>query len=87
MKFTEEEIRFLIKPRVVETADLNGNRQLGAAVDLRQLGCPAAIFQKVLESRARRCAKAFAEFRSSSAAVVEIPATDFDARIAGSGLF
>ena len=87
MKFSESEIRFLLRPRVAETADMNGNRNLTPIRDLRELGCPAAVFQKVLESRARRLGKQFAEFRASSAAAVEIPATDLDSRIAGSKLF
>jgi len=87
VKFSEKEIRYLMQPHpVVETADRFGKRNaLSEFTDLRLIGCPSEIFERVLESRARRLGSKFVEFRSRSLA--EAPATDLDARVAGSGLF
>jgi hypothetical protein len=62
--FTEREIKFLIQPHKIETADRSGNRTLSAAQDLRELGCPANIFNRVLEGRARKLGAKFVEFRN-----------------------
>ena len=50
--FTEQEIKFLLRPHV-ETAAVNG-RPLAPSVDLRELGCPQRIFETILESRAKK---------------------------------
>ncbi len=63
MKFTEAEVRFLIGEHRLETATCG--RGLRAAVDMRELGCPAAIFEKILEDRARRLGTKFTEFRAA----------------------
>jgi hypothetical protein len=64
MSFTENEVRFLMKPHQGEHA--TGNRPLLAVTDLRALGCPARIFERILESRARKLGRKFQEFRTSN---------------------
>ncbi len=83
MQFTESEIRFLMGSHH-ETAA--GTRTLTPMTDLRQLGCPLAIFTKVLESRAARLGDKFLEFRSGHRAVVTEPST-LESEIANSKLF
>jgi hypothetical protein len=65
MRFTEPGIKFLIQPHLAETTDRCG-RPLAAAIDLRELGCLAHIFERVLESRARRLGSKFTELRAHS---------------------
>lgn len=88
MQFTEKEIQFLIRPHKTETAHL-GCRALSAAQDLRTLGCPAAIFNRVLEDRARRLGTKFVEFRNEQHVeqTQSVPATDLDVQIAASHPF
>ena len=87
--FTEREIKFLIQPHKMETADRGGSRTLSAAHDLRELGCPTSIFNRVLESRARKLGAKFAEFRNQQHR--EQPhgtsASDLDAQIAAAKLW
>ena len=86
MKYSEAEIAFLIRPHKVETADMR-ERALRQAVDLRQLGCPAAIFEKVLESRARKLGSKFIEFRNQQTILAGTSASDLDSLVAGNRLF
>jgi hypothetical protein len=61
--FSESEINFLMQKHV-ETAA--GNRTLKPVQDLREMGCPLPIFNRILEDRARKLGNKFAEFRSSN---------------------
>jgi len=87
--FTEQEIKFLIRPHKVETADRGGSRVLVAAQDLRALGCPANIFNRVLEGRARKLGTKFAEFRKQqhSDQPQGTAASDLEAQIAAEKLW
>ena len=87
--FTEREIKFLIQPHKVETADRGGSRTLSAAQDLRELGCPTNIFNRVLESRARKLGSKFAEFRNQQHAELSpsAPTTDLRSALAAERLF
>jgi hypothetical protein len=87
--FTEREIKFLIQPHKMETADRGGSRTLFAAHDLRELGCPASIFNRVLEGRARKLGPKFAEFRKQQYREQPqgTPASDLDAQIAAAKLW
>lgn len=88
MKFTPEEMRFLMQPRVVENAARGGKEPLNKIVDMRELGCPEPIFERTLERRAKKLGRVFAEFRARRAAPAPLaPAPDLDARIAGGKLF
>jgi hypothetical protein len=62
MKFSEDEIRFLLKPHTVETAARV--RDMSPAVDLRALGCPARLFEEILEDRAKKLGAKFTEFHN-----------------------
>lgn len=64
MKFTDNEVRFLLAAHAVEHA-AGTTRPLGAAVDLREIGCPEPIFNRLLEERARRLGNKFIEFRAA----------------------
>jgi hypothetical protein len=63
--FSDSEIKFLMNGHS-EAATLN--RQLKAIQDLRTLGCPSRIFEKILEYRAKKLGRTFLEFRSANAA-------------------
>jgi hypothetical protein len=64
MEFSPAEIQFLTQPHAPETADRQ-RPKLQPMADLRSLGCPANIFNRVLEDRARRLGSRFTEFRAS----------------------
>jgi hypothetical protein len=81
VKFSEAEIRFLLQSHRLENATVS--RSLATAVDLRSLGCPERIFNRVLEDRARRLGAKFTEFRSQPKA----PETDLDSRVQAAKLF
>jgi hypothetical protein len=66
--YTEPEIRFLLQRHRTETAD-RSSHPLAEGIDLRQLGCPARLFEKILEQRARKLGPAFAEFRNSQRSI------------------
>jgi hypothetical protein len=87
--FTEREIKFLIQPHKMETADRGGSRTLSAAHDLRELGCPTSIFNRVLEGRARKLGAKFAEFRNQQHIEQSqgAHATDLEAQIAAARLW
>jgi hypothetical protein len=87
--FTEREIKFLIQPHKMETADRGGSRALSAAHDLRELGCPTSIFNRVLESRARKLGPKFAEFRNQQHREQPqgTPASDLGSALAAERLF
>ena len=86
--FSEQEIKFLIQPHRIETADRNGKHAISAAVDLRTLGCPTPIFNRVLESRAKKLGNKFQEFRNQQRLdQTTVPATDLDVQIAASRPF
>ncbi len=75
--FTESEIRFLTQLHI-ETADRE--RTLQPCRDLRELGCPARIFNRILEFRERKLGKAFAEFRAANKPAADVNvATQIDA--------
>ena len=85
MKFTEAEVKFLLKSHRIENA-AGQARELRASTNLSELGCPRSVFDRVLEDRARRLGGKFAEFRAMSMAR-PAPADDLDARVQGSSLF
>ena len=85
--FTEVEIAFLLKPHKLETADRNGRRIISAAQDLRTLGCPHAIFTRVLEDRARKLGQKFVEFRNAQRFDQTTAVPDLETKIAASRLF
>jgi hypothetical protein len=64
VQFTPVEIEFLLQPHRTETADRRRS-ELKPMLDIRALGCPDAIFNRILESRARQLGPRFAEFRDS----------------------
>jgi hypothetical protein len=65
MQFNEKEIRFLMTSQQVENS-IGGNRRPAEAVDLREIGCPPQIFNRILEQRARKLGNKFAEFRAQN---------------------
>ena len=81
--FTEHEVQFLMASHQ-ETAA--GNRTLNQIRDLRLLGCPTAIFNRLLESRAAKLGDKFLEFRSGNRAVVNQP-SELEIEIANAKLF
>jgi hypothetical protein len=60
--FTEEEVRFLSCAYQKEYA--TGQRELRGMIDMRKYGCPDAIFNRILEHRARKLGSRFTEFRT-----------------------
>jgi len=82
--FSEPEIQFLMQSHKVETAD-RINRSLAAVADLRTLGCPASIFDRVLEDRARKLGSRFVEWRNRRSETK--PPDDLAQRVEGSKLF
>ena len=65
-----------------------GNRAIGAMVDVRSLGCPQGVLNRVLESRALRLGKKFAEFRSANQlATPAVKPTSLEVELATSTLF
>ena len=61
MQFSEKEIRFLLGSPTVE---MYGGEVVGGHFeDMRAKGCPEHIFNRVLESRARKAGSKFIEFR------------------------
>ena len=64
MEFTEQEVQFLMREHVVETAAFGAPRHLKEQPDLRQLGCPWPIFRKILEQRAGKLDGQFTQFRA-----------------------
>lgn len=91
MQYSEPEIKFLMGQHKVERAMLNGEqRGLGAILDLREIGCPPHVFEKILEDRAQKLGRKFVEFRMSQQRdreAVPIPASDLDTRVEASKLF
>ena len=65
MRFNAAEIRFLQQE--------NATRRLRALGDLRELGCPGHIFERILEDRASRLGSDFAKFKSEQSAAVVAP--------------
>jgi hypothetical protein len=62
---------------------------MSAAHDLRELGCPTSIFNRVLESRARKLGAKFAEFRNQQYREQShgTSASDLEAQIAAAKLW
>jgi hypothetical protein len=85
--YSESEIRFLSTQCQIETAA--GPRELKALIDVRTLGCPARIFERVLADRERKMQKAFTEFRASnkSASATTSETVLLDLQIEASRLF
>jgi len=77
--FTESEVRFLLQSFPAESA--TGNRPLKPAVDMRNIGCPDAVFARILESRAKQLGRKFTEFRTTA------PPSDLSQRLAAAKLF
>ena len=73
MEFTEKEILFLLDRHTVECA--TGQRITNASVDLRSLGCPVDVFERILRHRARQLGKRFTEFRNSTRNLEREPVT------------
>jgi len=65
MTFTENEVRFILGIHEIETATCI-RTVLGPANDLRSLGCPTRIFERILEQRAKKLGNKFAEFRAAN---------------------
>jgi hypothetical protein len=82
--YSEAEIAFLTQSHRVETADRR-SRTMPFVTDLRQIGCPPHIFNRILEDRARRLGRAFAEWRTRRGE--SSPQDDLDARVAASKLW
>jgi hypothetical protein len=51
MHYTESEIRFLSRE--------HATRRMGRLADLRELGCPDRIYNRILEARAKKLGSAF----------------------------
>jgi hypothetical protein len=65
--FTETEVQFLMtQHNTVENSSIGCNRNLTEIRDLRKMGCPADMFNRVLESRARKLGNKFVEFRTQN---------------------
>lgn len=80
MQFNETEVRFLRQE--------HATRKVKPMHDLREIGCPAHIFQQILEDRARKLGQSFDTFRAEAVARVTAPTPDTLAdRIQGSKLF
>jgi hypothetical protein len=67
IKFSEEDIKFLLEKHEIEVVP-GKTRELREAYDIRTLGCPAHIFERVLADRADRLGDKFREFRARQAA-------------------
>ena len=61
--YSESEIRFLMGSHSVEHA-AGRTRELVRMVDLRQIGCPAPLFERILADRASKLGRKFTEFRA-----------------------
>ena len=83
--YSESEIRWLSGGHQIETAA--GPRELKSLVDVRQLGCPPSVFERVLQDRERKMQKAFTEFRQSNKSVTSMEAPSLEMQIAESKLF
>jgi hypothetical protein len=69
MQYTEKEIAFLLDRHTVETA-MGGERRLtNHSEDLRLLGCPLAVFERILSYRAKQLGSRFTEFRNATRTV------------------
>ena len=86
--YTEQEIAFLMQPQRTANAE-RSSHPLAASVDIRTLGCPTHIFNRLLEDRARKLGPKFTEFRNRQCATRIEAATpaDLDTRVAASSLF
>jgi hypothetical protein len=85
MRFTEPEVRFLLAAHPREHA--TSHRELGTMTDMRELGCPLPLFERILEDRARTLGRRFTEFRASLTPAKLPVDSDLDVRVAASGLF
>jgi len=80
MQFEEREIRFLRQEFATQ--------RLRPIRDLRELGCPARIFERVLEDRARKLGPEFAKFRAEDSLTTTAPLqADLAARVESAKLF
>ena len=80
MEFNAAEIRFLRQEHAMHG--------LARAADLREIGCPAHIFQLILEERAGKLGPEFERFRKDAVANVTAPSSDELAqRVQSSKLF
>ena len=80
MQFTESEVRFLRQENAI--------CKIKPMLDLRELGCPEHIFERVLESRRKKLGPEFAKSREQQGASLTTPTQlDLDARIAAAKIF
>lgn len=77
MTFTENEVRFLAR----------AHGRLVPIADIRQLGCPEAIFNRILEDRARKLGNVFTEFRAGIKSTATATEANLAAEIAANKLF
>jgi hypothetical protein len=75
--FNESEIRFLMGRHKVEHA--TGNRMTSEMIDLRSLGCPLPIFERILNHRALQLGRAFTQFRMANRETLTVTNTDVEA--------
>jgi hypothetical protein len=78
MQFNAAEVRFLRLEHAMHG--------LAPVKDLRELGCPAHIFEKILEQRAKKLGPDFERLRKDAAATAPSP-DDLSQRIQSSKLF
>jgi hypothetical protein len=80
MQFNVAEVRFLRQEHAMH--------RLNPIQDLRELGCPAHIFQRILEQRAKKLGPDFERLRNDAAANATAPSSDdLSQRIQSSKLF
>ena len=77
MNFTENEVRFLS----------NAHGRLQPIVDVRKLGCPESVFNRILEDRAKKLGNTFTEFRATHSQPSTAEETSLAAEIAANKLF
>jgi hypothetical protein len=82
--FSEREIRFLLGRHTTETT--TGTRETREMTDLRNLGCPESVFNRVLSHRALKLGKMFAEFRNANSST-SAPNNSLDEAISSAKLF
>ena len=77
MNFTENEVRFLS----------NAHPRLQPIIDMRKLGCPESVFNRILDDRAKKLGNAFTEFRASHNEPPTAEEANLAAEIAANKLF
>jgi hypothetical protein len=86
MQFTDTEVRFLLEQhRIVEHAA--GVRTLNPSLNLRALGMPMEMWERVLQRRATALGRQFTEFRAANQAATTAVALTLEQQIAASKLY